>query len=81
LVAEIGSAFLCAGLGITPDVREDHPTGIGEWLYGPKNDKRAVVHGRIAGHKTVDFLQGLQDGQPKYLKSALLPFNSSGSRR
>jgi antirestriction protein ArdC len=24
LVAEIGSAFLCADLGITPETREDH---------------------------------------------------------
>jgi antirestriction protein ArdC len=24
--AELGSAFLCADLGITPEVREDHAT-------------------------------------------------------
>jgi antirestriction protein ArdC len=32
LVAEIGSAFLCADLGITPETREDHAAYIGHWL-------------------------------------------------
>ena len=29
LVAELGSAFLCADLEITPEVREDHAAYIG----------------------------------------------------
>lgn len=29
LVAELGAAFLCADLGITPEVREDHAAYIG----------------------------------------------------
>ena len=32
LVAELGSAFLCADLEITPEVREDHASYIGHWL-------------------------------------------------
>jgi antirestriction protein ArdC len=32
LVAELGSAFLCADLGITPEVRDDHAAYIGHWL-------------------------------------------------
>jgi antirestriction protein ArdC len=32
LVAELGSAFLCADLGITPEVRDDHAAYIGSWL-------------------------------------------------
>ena len=32
LVAEIGAAFLCADLGITPETREDHAAYIGSWL-------------------------------------------------
>ena len=32
LVAELGPAFLCAVLGITPDVREDHAACLGHWL-------------------------------------------------
>jgi antirestriction protein ArdC len=32
LVAEIGAAFLCADLGITPETREDHAAYIGSCL-------------------------------------------------
>jgi antirestriction protein ArdC len=32
LVAELGSAFLCADLGVEPEVREDHAAYIGNWL-------------------------------------------------
>jgi antirestriction protein ArdC len=32
LVAEIGAAFLCADLGITPDTRPDHAAYIAHWL-------------------------------------------------
>jgi antirestriction protein ArdC len=32
LVAELGSAFLCADLGLTPEVREDHAAYIASWL-------------------------------------------------
>ena len=42
LVAEIGAAFLCADLEITPEPREDHAAYIESWLKALKNDKRAV---------------------------------------
>ena len=32
LVAELASAFLCADLGITPEVRDDHAAYIADWL-------------------------------------------------
>ena len=32
LVAELGAAFLCADLGLTPEVREDHAAYISTWL-------------------------------------------------
>ena len=41
LVAEMGSAFLCASLGIVPTVR--HADYIGNWLTILKNDSRAIV--------------------------------------
>lgn len=58
LVAEIGSAFLCADLGLTLEPREDHSAYIGSWLKALKNDKRAIF--TAAGHaqKAVDFLYG-----------------------
>ena len=42
LVAELGSAFLCADLGLTPEPREDHACYIKNWLAVMKNDKRAI---------------------------------------
>jgi antirestriction protein ArdC len=35
LVAELGAAFLCADLGLTPEVREDHAAYIATWITGP----------------------------------------------
>jgi antirestriction protein ArdC len=38
LVAELGAAFLCAGLEINPEVREDHAAYIGRWLKALQDD-------------------------------------------
>ena len=48
LVAEIGAAFLCAELGITPETREDHAVYIESWLTVLTNDKRAIF--AVAAH-------------------------------
>ena len=63
LVAELGAAFLCADLGITPEVREDHAAYIASWLTVLKGDKRFVF--TAAGHaqRAADYLHGLQ--QPR----------------
>jgi antirestriction protein ArdC len=42
LVAELGAAFLCSELTITPEPRTDHASYIASWLKVLKNDKRAV---------------------------------------
>jgi antirestriction protein ArdC len=34
LVAEIGAAFLCADLRITPETRDDHAAYIASWPKG-----------------------------------------------
>ncbi len=60
LVAELGSAFLCADLHITPEVREDHAAYIESWLKVLKDDKRAVFSAASHASKAVDFLHGLQ---------------------
>jgi antirestriction protein ArdC len=60
LVAELGSAFLCADLHITPEVREDHASYIDNWLKVLKDDKRAVFSAASHASKAVDFLHGLQ---------------------
>jgi len=60
LVAELGSAFLAADLGITPEVREDHAAYIGSWLKVLKNDKRAIFTAAAHAQRAADFLHGQQ---------------------
>jgi antirestriction protein ArdC len=54
LVAEMGSAFLCASLGIVPTVR--HADYIGNWLEVLKNDSRAIVSAASHASKASDYL-------------------------
>ena len=60
LVAELGSAFLCADLGLTLEPRTDHASYVATWLRALKNDKRAIF--TAAGHaeRAAGFLHGLQ---------------------
>lgn len=61
LVAEIGSAFLCATLGIVPTVR--HADYIGNWLEVLKNDCRAIVSAASHASKASDFLLAFTETQ------------------
>lgn len=60
LVAELGSAFLCADLSITPEVRDDHASYIGNWLEVLKNDKRAIFTAASHASRAVEYLHGMQ---------------------
>lgn len=60
LVAELGSAFLCADLGITPEVREDHAAYLATWLEVLKQDKRAIFSAAAHAQRAADFLNGLR---------------------
>ena len=46
LVAELGAAFLCADLGITPEVRDDHAAYIASWLTALQGRQAADFHRR-----------------------------------
>ena len=59
LVAEIGAAFLCADLGITPETRDDHAAYIASWLKVLKDDKRAIFTAASHAQKVADYLPGL----------------------
>lgn len=65
LVAELGAAFLCADLGITPEIREDHAAYIGNWLKVLKDDKRAIFSAAAYAQRAVDFLHAFSkaDGE------------------
>lgn len=65
LVAELGAAFVCADLSLTPEVREDHASYIASWLKVLKDDKRAVFAAASHAQKAADYLSGLQKRQPE----------------
>lgn len=56
LVAELGSAFLCAELGIVPTVR--HADYIGAWLEVLKGDNRAIFLAASMASRAADFVMG-----------------------
>jgi antirestriction protein ArdC len=60
LVAELGSAFLCADLGITPEVRDDHAAYIASWLKALKDDRRLIFTAAAHAQRAVDYLHDLQ---------------------
>lgn len=62
LVAEIGSALLCADLGIVPELepRPDHAAYVGSWLTVLGDDKRAIFQAAAHAQRAVSFLHALQ---------------------
>ena len=60
LVAELGSAFLCADLEITPEVRPDHAAYIASWLKALKDDKRLIFSAAAHAQRAADYLHSLQ---------------------
>jgi len=59
-VAELGAAFLCADLEITPEVREDHAAYIGHWLKALQDDKRLIFTAAAHAQRAADYLHSLQ---------------------
>jgi antirestriction protein ArdC len=53
LVAEMGSAFLGADLGLAPEIMADHAAYLQSWLKVLKDDKRAIF-------SAAEFLHSLQ---------------------
>jgi len=60
LVAELGSAFLCADLELALTPREDHASYIAHWLTVLQNDKRAIFRAAAQAQRAAEFLHGLQ---------------------
>jgi antirestriction protein ArdC len=56
LVAEIGSAFFCARLGISSSPREDHAQYLGNWLSVLKDDKKAIFTAAARAQAAIDFV-------------------------
>lgn len=60
LVAELGAAFLCCDLGITPEPRQDHAGYLAGWLKVLKSDKKFIVRAATKAQAAIDHLNGLQ---------------------
>src|SRR5712672_2732815 len=54
LVAELGAAFLCADLELTPEVRDDHASYMASWLEVLSNDNRAIFGAAAHAQRAVD---------------------------
>lgn len=61
-VAELGSCFLCADLGIAPELepRPDHASYLASWLELLKSDKRAIFSAAAHAQRAATYLHGLQ---------------------
>lgn len=62
LVAELGSCFLCADLGIAPELepRPDHACYLQSWLSVLTADKRAIFQAAAHAQRAVNYLHSLQ---------------------
>ena len=62
-MAELGAAFLCADLGITPEPREDHAAYLGHWLEVLREDKRTIFSAAAHAQRAVEYLHRMQAAQ------------------
>lgn len=62
LIAELGSCFLCADLGIAPELepRPDHASYLESWLRVLSSDRRAIFQAAAHAQRAVAYLHGLQ---------------------
>ena len=59
LVAELGSAFLCADLGITNEPRPDHAAYVSSWLEVLNRDHKALFTAASRASAATDYLADL----------------------
>ena len=62
LVAELGSAFLCAALGIASAPRADHASYLASWLKLLEDEPRAVFDAATQPQQAAEFLHAQHDG-------------------
>jgi antirestriction protein ArdC len=60
MIAEIGSAMICADLVLTPEPREDHAAYLASWLTILKNDRRAIFTAAAHAERAAAFLHAKQ---------------------
>lgn len=60
LIAELGAAFLCADLQVTPNLRNEHAAYIEHWLKIMKADKKAIFTAAAKANQALEYLQKKQ---------------------
>jgi antirestriction protein ArdC len=72
LIAELGSCFLCADLGIAPELepRPDHASYLQSWLKVLVDDKRAIFQAAAHAQRATAFLHGLQPDEAEIRDAA-----------
>lgn len=63
LVAELGAAFVCADLTITPEVRPDHAAYIASWIKVLNHDRRAFFSAAAHAQRAADYLLAFLEAQ------------------
>ena len=58
LVAELGSAFICASMGVQPTTR--HADYLGHWIAVLREDSRAIFQAASKASKAADYLLKLE---------------------
>ena len=72
LIAEMGSSFLLAALGITPEVRQDHAIYIKSWISNLKQDPGAFVRAMTEAQQAADWIM---DRSPTMRRLSGVPDN------
>lgn len=64
LITELGSVFLAADLGISPELepRPDHASYLNSWLRVLGGDKRAIFQAAAHAQRAIAYLHSLQPG-------------------
>lgn len=65
LVAELGSAFQMAGLGLSQTPREDHVQYIKSWLQALKGDNKFIFKAAAQAQKACDWMEAQQPKEEK----------------
>ena len=56
LIAELGAAFVCADLTLTPEPRPDHAAYVASWLKVLRSDKRAIFTAAAKAQQAADLM-------------------------
>ena len=54
--AELGAAFICADLALTPEPRPDHAAYVASWLKVLRGDKRAIFTAAAKAQAAADWM-------------------------